>query len=82
VREIAKWRSLLQREMSETAPKAILTLGRPASDALSTRRGLPFGSHVDKVYTAWHPGYVLRNGGVGSSTYDTWLEQLKLWAQT
>jgi uracil-DNA glycosylase family 4 len=56
--EIAEWQTVLQREMSDTAAEAILALGRTASDALTGDKGLPFGSRVENVYTAWYPRHV------------------------
>jgi DNA polymerase len=79
--EIAKWQPVLRREMSDTAAEAILVLGRTASDTVTGEKRLPFGSSVENVYTAWHPGHVLRNGGAGSLKYYAWLEQLRLWAE-
>jgi uracil-DNA glycosylase len=74
--EIAQWSEVLQGEIENTAPQAILALGRIAADAL-IQPGLPFGSKVDNIYTAFHPAYVLRQRPM----MNTWLSQLRLWVE-
>lgn len=75
--EIADWAPVLNGEIEQTAPQAILALGRTASDALLGVH-VPFGSKVENVYTAYHPAFILWSHG---ATQSQWLEQLKLWAE-
>jgi uracil-DNA glycosylase family 4 len=78
--EIAAWAPILQGEIENTAPAAILALGRTASDAILGIH-VPFGSKVENVYTAWHPSYVLRKGGLYSADYGSWQVQIAPWAE-
>lgn len=79
--EITDWEAVLSAEIFHTAPAAILALGRTASDALLPSEGLPFGSKVDNVYTAWHPAYFLYKRA-GEERYMTdWMLQLKPWVE-
>lgn len=75
--EVAEWGEVLQGEILNTAPRAILALGRTASDALTHHAGLPFGSKVGNVYTAFHPAHLLYQ----RSVMDVWLAQLNLWVE-
>lgn len=92
--EVAAWREVLEGEILNTAPVAILALGRVATRALIPfeivgDEAPPFGSKIGNVYTAWHPSYVLRNGGltapiglqiIGGVAGD-WLAQIRPWAE-
>lgn len=74
--EIEAWRPILEGEIENTAPAAILALGRTAATALTGLSGeIPFGSKIGNVYVAWHPAYVLRQ----RSSYEEWLEQIRPW---
>lgn len=75
--EIEAWEAVLDGEIENTAPAAILTLGRVAAEALTGYQDVPFGSKIGNVYVAWHPAYVLRSRGA----YRDWLEQIKPWAE-
>lgn len=78
--EIAAWKPILDGEILETAPAAILALGRTAANTLTELEGdIPFGSRVGIVYTAWHPSYLLHRGMSGVSK--EWLDQLSPWAE-
>lgn len=80
--EIEAWRPILEAEIENTAPAAILALGRTAANALTGLEGeIPFGSRVGNVYTAWHPAYLLRNGSDGGEKWGDWLEQVRPWAE-
>lgn len=89
--EVASWIELLRQEILSTAPEAILALGKTASRALvgmavgDDAAELPAGSKVENIYTAWHPSYILRQGGL-FVTHDhgkkgEWLEQIRPWAE-
>jgi DNA polymerase len=84
--EIIAWGSVLSHEIQNTAPEAILALGRTATGALTGLPAdqLPFGSKVGNVYTAWHPSFLLHQGVLGEQTdygrWDEWLEQIRPWA--
>lgn len=76
--EIEAWRTILEGEIENVAPAAILALGRTAASALTGLVGeIPFGSKIGNVYVAWHPAYLLRQ----RSGYDEWLEQIRGWAE-
>lgn len=75
--EVEEWRHVFEMEMSNTAPAAVLALGRTAADFLTGLKGVPFGSKIDNIFTAWHPAYVLRSG---YSVSVDWLEQVVPWA--
>jgi DNA polymerase len=76
--EIEAWEDILAAEVQNTAPAAILALGRVASNNLTLLTGdIPFGSKVGNVYTAWHPSFLLHTG---SRDYAQWLEQIQPWA--
>lgn len=79
--EVEAWLPILQSEIEQTAPVAILALGRTAIEALTDIEGekVPFGSVVGNVYTAVHPSYFLHGG----QDYDfaEWLEQIRPWAE-
>lgn len=80
--EIAAWAAILDGEIQNTAPAAILALGRTASNVLTGLDGdIPFGSKVGNVFTAWHPAYLLRNGGENQALYGDWMEQVEPWAR-
>lgn len=85
--EIEAWMPILQGEIANCAPAAILALGRTAAKALTGYDDLPFGSKVGNVYVAWHPAYVLRRGGVTQFTFalggrhGEWLQQIRPWAE-
>lgn len=77
--EIEAWRPILEGEIENTAPAAILALGRTAATALTGLSGeIPFGSKIGNVYVAYHPAYILRTG---STLYEDWLEQIRPWAE-
>lgn len=84
--EVLLWSAILDGEIQETAPKAILALGRTAVDAVTGLERVPFGSKIETCFTAWHPSFVLRQGGGGFTLYDRsayaeWMEQIKPWAE-
>src|SRR5512138_2195840 len=72
--EVQEWAPILQGEILEVAPAAILALGRTAVNALTTIEGekVPFGSKIGNVYTAWHPSYLLHQRS--AEHVDEWLE--------
>lgn len=81
--EIVSWLPILESEIQHTAPEKILALGRTAQRALVPgvpEDAIPFGSIIGHVHLAWHPAYVLRQGGKRGSTYAEWLRQLYPWA--
>jgi uracil-DNA glycosylase family 4 len=75
--ERKEWSGLLLSETWDVAPVAILALGRTASDDMTGYEGVPMGSKIGNVYTAYHPAYVLRGG----MPQHEWLEQLTPWAE-
>jgi uracil-DNA glycosylase family 4 len=92
--EIEAWRPILEGEIENVAPFAILALGRTAANTLCGLEGeIPFGSKVGNVYVAWHPAYVVRQGYGGRAlehwtasdhsldTYEDWLMQIRPWAE-
>lgn len=80
--EIMAWRPILDAEIQQTAPAAILALGRTAANVLTELDGdIPFGSRVGNVFVAWHPAYLLRNGGESQAIYGDWLEQIEPWSE-
>lgn len=70
-KEVRAWIPILEGEIAQTHPKALLALGRTAEEALAD-----FGA-----FHAWHPSYVLRSGGQESEMYEDWLEQISFWAE-
>lgn len=83
--EIEAWRPILEGEIENTAPAAILALGRTAATALTGLSGeIPFGSKIGSVYVTWHPAYLIhRSAGQSGSPYvfGEWLEQIRPWAE-
>ena len=88
--EVEAWRAILEGEIENTTPVAILALGRTAAQTLTGLEGdIPWGSKIGNVYVAWHPAYVVRHGGnvfwVGdswmSTPYGDWLAQIRPWAE-
>lgn len=79
VSEVAAWLPILQSEIEQTAPVAILALGRTAVEALTDIEGekVPFGSVVGNIYTAWHPAGPPMRGG----QMEEWMEQIRPWAE-
>lgn len=84
--EVLDWSEILHGEIEATAPACILALGRTASTTLCGfemdsdpgEANVPFGSKVGKVWTAWHPAYVLRN----RRSMDEWVRsQIMPWAE-
>lgn len=80
--EIAAWAPILAGEIENTAPAALLALGRTATDALTDLPGdkVGFGSKIGNVYTAWHPSYLLHRGR-DEGQMEEWLEQLRPFAE-
>lgn len=86
--EIAEWYPILQGEIENTAPAAILALGQTAAGVLTDLVGekIPFGSKIGNVYVAWHPSYVQRSVTLhpsyvlGSGNWAEWLDQIRPWA--
>jgi uracil-DNA glycosylase family 4 len=87
--EVLEWSEILGNEILSTAPTAILALGRVATKSLTGIHpdNVPFGSKIGKVYTAWHPGDLLRRGYISgyfpprASRYGYWLDQIRPWAE-
>lgn len=87
--EIEAWRPILEGEIQNTAPAAILALGRTAAGTLTGLEGtIPWGSKIGNVYVAWHPSYCLRRGATSafptfyhSTVMGEWLEQIRPWAE-
>lgn len=80
--EVEAWRKILESEIQNTAPTAILALGRTATTALTDLPGedIPFGSKIGNVYTAWHPSFLLHGGGRNEHPWEEWFEQIRPWA--
>lgn len=80
--EIESWYPILLGEIQNTAPAAILALGKTASRTL-TNLDVPPGSKIENVYTAWHPAYLIYNGESWrwGPMMDDWLEQIQPWAE-
>ena len=84
--EIDAWLPILEGEIEHTAPVAILSLGRPATNALIPLSDpddwnvIPFGSKVGNIYTAWHPAFLLHTGR-HPERMEEWLEQVRPWAE-
>lgn len=72
--EIDAWWPILKGEIEQTNPKAILALGKTARGVLA-----PHG--WDQTVCAWHPAYVLRNGGENEYIWEDWLEQIRPFAE-
>ena len=86
--EVEQWLPILQGEIEACAPAALLALGRTAQRALVPgvpAGAIPFGSIIGNVYIAWHPAYVLRQGGWLRNpprvAFDEWLRQIRPWAE-
>ena len=83
--EIEAWRPILDGEILNVAPAAVLLLGRTAVDAVTGMHKVAFGSHLagtdehPDVYTAMHPGAFFY--GRQDITREEWLEQLRPWAE-
>lgn len=71
--ELAIWRPILDWELAECSPAAILLLGKTAADAC----GWSPGDMEVGVYAAWHPAFVLRQPG----KFEEWMFQLNPWAR-
>ena len=81
--EVIAWLPILEGEIQNTAPIAILALGRTAQRALVPgvpEEAIPFGSIIGNVYVAWHPAYVLRQGA-SQYIFSDWLAQIRRWAE-
>lgn len=85
--EIAAWLPILQGEIENTAPAAILALGRTATSTLiplsdpDDAEVIPFGSKIGNIYTAWHPSFLLHGANGNEPAYEDWLEQIRPWAE-
>lgn len=79
--EIEAWRPILEGEIQNVAPEAILVLGRTATQALTSIDGerVPFGSKVGNIYTAMHPAAFFY--GRPPIDREEWLEQIRPWAE-
>ena len=64
----------LMEEITRVRPAKSLALGKTAQ----RWGGVP---GVGIMVKAWHPAYVLRNGGYGSDVYKLWFEQLRPFAE-
>jgi DNA polymerase len=72
--EIETCSTRLKEFITMASPKGIVFLGKVAADnCWAAARTFVPGNKILKV---WHPSYVVRNGGVGSSQFDTVVGQL------
>ena len=70
--EIERWRPLLDRELRECSPGAILLLGKTAAESWGYTDALI----AENIFSAWHPAYVLRTKDTNPKLLDTWFFQL------
>lgn len=79
--EIEAWRPVLEKEIQNTAPAAILALGKTAANVLTGLEGaIPWGSRVGIVSVAWHPSYLLHNGQP-REMFEEWIDMMEEWAE-
>jgi len=71
--ELAVWRPILDYELEQCAPAAILLLGRTAADSY----GWSPGDVEMGVFAAWHPAYLFHF----PAKFDEWTFQLNPWAR-
>jgi len=73
--ELMAWAAILNGELENTAPAAVLCLGQVAMEAITgiDRDLVPYGSIIGPCYLVWDPRNYLLNMG-------DWIKQVRPWA--
>lgn len=79
LKDIEAWSDVLAGEVQNTAPRAILALGRVAANTLTGLEGfVPWGSRVGHVWVCRAPESLVRTKDRGE--YNDSIETMKEWA--